>query len=281
MRSKPIIGILLALLVAPATAMAQTGQPDPNAPGDNNPNTDTSNAPNRDGDPADEELGAYDENDDVGGPLPASKSDDDVQPPVATPGAPVGMVVRQAGVGGQVGYGRAGVLELGGSAGLTVSPDFTAVNVSPQIGWFVADNLELSGLVGFTHVETDMDSGTLTTALIEPSYHLPFTRTAFGFLGVGMGAAYVSGPGIGFAMAPRLGANLMIGRSGVLTPSLSYQYTTHNAEMVGRSGILTPSLSWQYTTHDTMDVATGGDTTGQLLVVSSALRANIGYTVMW
>ena len=46
--------------------------------------------------------------------------------------------------------------------------------------------------------------------------------------------------------------------------------------MVGRSGILTPSLSWQYTTHDTMDTGQGA-----LLVVSSAVRAQVGYTVMW
>ena len=255
MRSKPIIGVLFALLMVPAAAFAQTGQADPNAPGDNNPNTTNSNGPNRDSDPADEELGATDVNDDVGGPLPESKSDDDVQPPVATPGAPAGMVVKQAGVGGQVGYGRAGVLELGGSAGFTASPSFTAATLAPEVGWFVADNLELSGRVAFTHVKTDMDSGTLTTALIEPSYHLPFSRTAFGFLGVGMGAAYVSGPGIGFAMAPRLGANLMVGRSGILTPSLSYQYTTHDASQVGQNATL--------------------------LVVSSALMANVGYTVMW
>ena len=255
MRSKPMLGILLSLLIAPAAAFAQSGQPDPNAGGDNNPNTDTSNAPNRDSDPADEELSSEDAGNDVGGPLPASKSDNDVKPPVASPGTPAGMVVRQAGIGGQVGYGRAGVLELGGSAGLTVSPSFSAVTLAPEIGWFVADNLELSGRMAFTHVKTDMDSGTLSTILVEPSYHLPFSRSAFAFLGMGMGAAYVKGPGFGFAVAPRIGANLMIGRSGVITPSLSYEYTTHDTTMVGQNATL--------------------------LVVSSALMANVGYTVMW
>ena len=96
--------------------------------------------------------------------------------------------------------------------------------------------------------------GSITTLLVEPSYHLPFTRTAFGFVGMGFGGAYVSGPGLGFAVAPRIGANFMVGRSGVLTPA----------------------LSWQYTTHDTMDTPNGA-----LLVVSSAVAANIGYTVMW
>jgi len=193
------------------------------------------------------------------GTLPASQSDNDPHPEVANPGAPPGGLVEQAGIGGKMGYGRAGVLELGGAAGLTAATDITQVNVAPSLGWFVADNLELTGILDLAYAKTGDNSSMITTILVEPSYHLPFNRTTFGFLGMGMGAAYVKGPGLGFAVAPRIGANVM----------------------VGRSGILTPSLSWQYTTHDTMDVATGGDTTGQLLVVSSALRAQVGYTVMW
>jgi hypothetical protein len=253
MRSMPILGALCALLLAPAAALAQT-------PGDNTgPAQDPSTGPDVDGDGADEEMVQGGNEDDIGGPLPASKSDDDPAPPVAAPGAPVGMIVKQAGVGGQVGYGRAGVLELGGSAGLTASSDFTNINVTPSIGWFLADNLQLSGRLSFAYVSADdgmggSEDGSITTLLAEPSYHLPFTRTAFGFLGMGLGAAYVSGPGLGFALAPRVGANFLI----------------------GRSGILTPALSWQYTTHETMDTENGA-----LLVVSSAVTANIGYTVMW
>jgi hypothetical protein len=187
-------------------------------------------------------------------------SDDDPQPEVATPAIPPGGFVEQAGVGGNVGYGRAGVLELGGSAGLTAGTDITQLNIAPSIGWFIADNLELTGILDLAYADLGQDSSLITTLLVEPSYHLPFNRTTFGFLGMGMGASYVDGPGLGFAVAPRIGANFM----------------------VGRSGILTPSLAWQYTTHDAMDVATGDDNTqGALLVVSSALRAQVGYTVMW
>lgn len=194
------------------------------------------------------------------GTLPTPTSDDDPQPEVATPSIPTGGFVEQAGVGGNTGYGRAGVLELGGSAGITAGSDMTQVNVSPSVGWFVADNLQLTGILDLAYADVGGASSMTTTLLVEPSYHLPFNRTTFGFLGMGMGGSYVDGPGLGFAIAPRVGANFL----------------------VGRSGILTPSLSWQYNTHDTMEVATGdGDTTGQLLVVSSALRANIGYTVMW
>jgi hypothetical protein len=188
------------------------------------------------------------------GDLPPPQSDDDPQPEVPTPGVPPGGLVEQAGVGGVTGYGRAGVLELGGSAGFTAGTGLTQVNVAPSIGWFAADNLELTGILDLAHVQTDTEEGTLVTVLVEPSYHLPFNRTTFGFFGLGVGTSYVDGPGMAFAMAPRLGGNFL----------------------VGRSGILTPSVSWQYNTHDAMDTPQGA-----LLQVSSAVRANIGYTVMW
>lgn len=187
-------------------------------------------------------------------PLPEPEADDDPAPPVAMPRSPQEGIVRQAGVGGVTGYGRAGVLELGGFAGLTAASGHTNANISPTIGWFFADNMQLSGILGLSVVRTEEDSNTLVSALVEPSYHLPFNRTTFGFLGIGLGAAYAEGQGVGFAMAPRVGANFMVGRSGVLTPSLSYQYTTHEAvEMADASYV----------------------------AVSTRLAANIGYTVMW
>ncbi|HEY5937878.1 MAG TPA: hypothetical protein VIU61_24685 [Kofleriaceae bacterium] len=188
--------------------------------------------------------------------LPESKSDNDVQPEVASPGMPSGGLVSQAGVGGVVGYGRAGVLELGGSAGFAFASDYRAMNFSPTLGWFLADNLELSAILSISNIKTGDQSSTLWSALIEPSYHLPFNRTVFGFLGLGAGAAYVRGLGTGLAIAPRIGANFMVGRSGVLTPSLSYEYTTINTDM--------PS---------TEDVT--------VVALTSAVRFNIGYTAMW
>jgi hypothetical protein len=188
--------------------------------------------------------------------LPESKSDHDVQPEVASPGVPSGGIVSQAGVGGEVGYGRAGVLELGGSAGFAFASDYRAMNFSPTVGWFLADNFELSAILSISNIKTGDQSSTLWSALAEPSYHVPFNRSIFGFLGLGVGAAYVSGLGTGFAVAPRVGANFMVGRSGVLTPSLSYEYTTINTDM---------------------------DTTGDVTVVAltSAVRFNVGYTAMW
>ncbi|MEJ7596385.1 MAG: hypothetical protein WKG01_00630 [Kofleriaceae bacterium] len=191
------------------------------------------------------------------GDLPASKSDNDVQPEVAAPALPSGGLVSQAGVGGVVGYGRAGVLELGGSAGFAFASEYRQINFSPTIGWFLADNLELSAILSVSNIKAgDTPSSTLWSALLEPSYHIPFNRTMFAFVGLGVGASHVSGLGTGFAIAPRVGANFMIGRSGVLTPSLSYEYTTISTDMEG-----------------------GADVT--VVALTSALRLNIGYTAMW
>ena len=188
--------------------------------------------------------------------LPAAKSDNDVQPEVAAPGAPAGGIVSQAGVGGVVGYGRAGVLELGGSAGFAFASDYRSLNLSPSIGWFIADNLELSAILGIENIKNNGTSSTLWSALIEPSYHMPFNRTLFGFIGMGVGAAHVSSLGTGFAVAPRSGMNLMVGRSSVLTPSLSYQYTTIESGM-------------------------SADPNVTVVALTSAVKFNVGYTAMW
>jgi hypothetical protein len=191
--------------------------------------------------------------------LPTSQSDDDIQPQVASPGLPSGGLVSQAGVGGVIGYGRAGVLELGGSAGFAFASNYREMNFSPTIGYFLADNFEASAIVSVANIKVGDDkSSTLWSALAEPSYHVPFNRSVFMFAGLGIGAAHVSGVGTGFAVAPRLGANLMVGRSGVLTPSLSYQYTTIEADSMG----------------------SGADAT-TVVQLTSAIRFNIGYTAMW
>jgi hypothetical protein len=189
--------------------------------------------------------------------LPKPVSTHDPAPPVASPAAelPPGGVVQQAGVGGPVGYGRPGVLELGGSFGLTVASGIRDMNLSPSLGWFVADNLELSAIGSVANVKAGDQDATVWSALVEPSYHLPFNRTMFGFLGMGIGAAYEQRLGTGFAVAPRIGANFLVGRSGILSPALSYEYITHN------------------TMDDQTDVT--------LVAVTSALRVNVGYTAMW
>ncbi len=192
--------------------------------------------------------------------LPAPQSDHDEQPMVASPGMTAsGGLVSQAGVGGLIGYGRAGVLELGGSAGFTFASDYTQVQLAPTIGWFLADNFEMSAILAVNYIKAGDSSSTFWTALLEPSYHVPFNRSTFGFIGLGTGASHVSGLGTGFAVAPRLGANIMVGRSGVLTPSLAYQYTTLSTDV---------------------EVAPG-ETDVTVVALTGAVRFNVGYTVMW
>jgi hypothetical protein len=186
--------------------------------------------------------------------LPPARSDDDPTPPPASPLPPDAAVVEQAGVGGPVAYGRAGVLELGGSASFSTASNFTEFSLRPSIGWFIADNLELSGILSFNHASVDGNSATSWAILAEPSYHLPINSTLFAFLGVGAGISHVNDVGTGFALAPRLGMNILIGRSGVLTPALLAQYSTTDA-------IETPQ--------------------GTLVAVTSSFGLSVGYTVMW
>jgi hypothetical protein len=137
-------------------------------------------------------------------------------------------------------YARADTLELGGFAHFMVAKDYSSLGLFPTIGWFPWDNIELSAIIGVTRVgqtiedENDVRSDVSRTQLLilaEPSFHVPFSEVAYGFLGVGLGLAHEArtpgpGAGPGFAVAPRLGLNLVIARSGVLTPAVQASYQT-------------------------------------------------------
>jgi hypothetical protein len=193
--------------------------------------------------------------------LPAPRSDYDPAPPVPAPTVPATGVTQQAGVGGTQAYGRAGVLELGGAGGFAAASNYTRFELSPSIGLFLVDNLELSLLTGFNYFRVgdvnaagDDSSATEFKALIEPSFHIPFSQYVFGFIGLGAGVNYVTNHDAGFALQPRLGANFLVGRSGVFTPSLSVAYSTVDA-------IRTEA--------------------GTVLAVQTSYGMNLGYTVMW
>lgn len=196
--------------------------------------------------------------------LPPSQSDHDAQPQVASPVMPDTGVVEQAGVGGVTAYGRTGVLELGGNLSFTHATDNTFFTMSPSLGWFFMDNVEVSALFNLTYFKSDTPNptgtgsvstdGTIFTFLLEPSLHIPFTQTMFGMAGVGLGASYIDGPGAGFAVAPRLGVNFLVGRSGILTPAFVITYATNDA-------ISTPQ--------------------GTVVAVNASYGLQIGYTVMW
>lgn len=191
----------------------------------------------------------------TGRPLPPATSSHDPIPaaPGPTKARDVGLI-QQAGVGGNVSYARGGVLELGGGLTYSQSSDQTMLSVAPSIGWFFTDNLEISGIVQVSHTRSHGNSSTNYTALVEPSVHLPVTDVAFAFLGWGVGTSYAGTGSPGFAMAPRLGFNVLVGRSGILTPSLSFNWSSNRQ-------VQTPQ--------------------GNMLAVNTMYGANIGYTVMW
>jgi hypothetical protein len=186
--------------------------------------------------------------------LPPPQSSHDPRPPVAAPMVRATGVTEQAGIGGTQAYGRAGVLELGGSAGFAAASGFTQVSLTPSIGYFVMDNVELSGLINYNMADAGGVQTSILNVLAEPSLHLPMNDQLFGFLGLGRGLSYADGPGAGFALAPRLGLNVMVGRSGVLTPAILVSYSTTDAIQTSA---------------------------GTLLAVNVTYGANIGYTVMW
>lgn len=182
-----------------------------------------------------------------------------VQPAAAAaPGAvpatvPTGGSVEDA-LLGERRYARQGLREIGGSAGLMLSGDLRNITLAPSIGWFIAESLELSVIASVTNVKADETSATMWAMLAEPSYHLPFNPISYGFIGMGVGAAYEEVLGAGLAVAPRVGANFLVGASGVLTPSLQYQYVTHN---------------------------NANEDDAARTALTSALQFNFGYKAMW
>lgn len=137
--------------------------------------------------------------------------------PRLAPQEPAG-IITQAGVGGNVAFARAGVVEVGGQLSLTSANKYFEIGASPQIGYFFADNLQISVLAGFHHAKVDgMGSATVGSLLLEPSLHMPINNSSFVFVGVGGGALLQQGGVSGLAVAPRAGVKVLAGRSGMLT----------------------------------------------------------------
>jgi hypothetical protein len=171
------------------------------------------------------------------------------------------------GIGAGRVYASRGVLELGGFANFSGASNFTSLQISPAAGVFVFDNIEATAIIGVNYVHQTFNAGTpqetsdhktILRFLAEPSYHLAFSQAIWGFLGVGLGVASVprsgGGTSSGFDIAPRLGANFLVGRSGLLTPAAFLDYTT------GES------------------IQTNGSS---LLGVNTTYGVQAGYTVMW
>jgi hypothetical protein len=122
-------------------------------------------------------------------------------------------------------YGRKGVFELGGSVGFAWNKDIWDLDLTPSLGYFVVDRIQLSLLIGISYESARLPDGTRGhesrgSILVEPSYHLPVCDTLLVFGGLGAGLAY-NGSNPAFNLQPRVGLNVEIGRSGVFTPAFS------------------------------------------------------------
>ncbi|MES2641963.1 MAG: hypothetical protein V4850_20910 [Myxococcota bacterium] len=118
-------------------------------------------------------------------------------------------------------YSDEGSVEVGGSLAVSWTKDLFAVHLGPSVGWFVRDNVEVSVLTRLSHLRPAAAVATTSgSVVLEPSFHLPLSeaRQVFLFGGLGVGVGY-DGDHADLEVIPRVGMNLEIGRSGVLTPA--------------------------------------------------------------
>ena len=122
-------------------------------------------------------------------------------------------------------YATEGTVEFGGSIGTSWVPSMFTLDLKPQVGYFVSDNVELSGILSFGYVNEEDDGervSTQTGALIfEPSYHFPIHEDSlFAFGGLGAGVGY-DGDNPDFQLIPRFGLNIEVGSRSMINPAIS------------------------------------------------------------
>ena len=181
-----------------------------------------------------EELGPFDQQDH------ATEADRPTPPEGVTNEELEPDLARHAGVGSEVAYGSESVVELGGAIALTHQSDLTVFRLSPSIGYFIVDNLEITLFPGFaiTHISPEGGEGETVwnvELMVEPSYHVPVSRAMYVFGGMGLGFTYAEDPGFEFALRPKVGVDLMVGRSGIFKPALFLDITTGDG--VTRGGL--------------------------------------------
>ena len=124
-------------------------------------------------------------------------------------------------MGSPLSYASQSVVELGGMLALTHASQTTVFRIAPVLGYFIYDNLELSLFPELSVIDVDGNSDVTVGAMLEPSYHVSLNDadTFFGFLGFGVGFRYSDDPGVDFALRPRIGVDILVGRSGILKPA--------------------------------------------------------------
>lgn len=128
-------------------------------------------------------------------------------------------VVEQAGVGGPVPYAAANVLETGGTASLSIDDLSAAGVLRPYVGWFPVDGFELTYAndLAFRYAGDQIQAAFAAT--VEPSGHFPVAPRLWIALGCGLGILW-NGSDAGFEAVPRVGLDVLVGRSGMLHVSV-------------------------------------------------------------
>jgi hypothetical protein len=150
-----------------------------------------------------------------GGPPPKVHVPDEVE------------VAKNAGVGSDLAYATRSVVEVGGILAFRHESDTTMFRLAPSIGYFFVDNLELTLFpeLTITHIGGDGGDGEggqtdwTVGAVLEPSYHLPFNDRLLGFVGLGVGLNFAEDPKVDLLFRPKLGLDILVGRSGIFKPA--------------------------------------------------------------
>lgn len=150
-------------------------------------------------------------------------------------------VIEQAGVGGPVAFGSAGVFEVGGSGALIASHDYVMTRLAPSVGLFIYDGVQLA----YTHEiyggNATHGVGFATFAVLDVSVHLRVNDRLLGFVSLGPGLSY-NGENFGVGGKSRLGLDVLVGRSGLFRPAAFFSATTN--ALVDLRGSLTEN-QWQ------------------------------------
>jgi hypothetical protein len=156
--------------------------------------------------------------------------------------APAVDVIEQAGVGGPVAFGSAGVLEVGGSGALMASSNYIMARLGPTIGWFIYDGVQLAHTHEVYGSSKIRGWGVASLAVIDVSVHVRLNDRLLGFVGAGPALSY-NGDSAGFGGKGRMGMDVLVGRSALFRPAAFYTLTSN--ELVDLRGSAT-SQHWQY-----------------------------------
>jgi hypothetical protein len=164
-------------------------------------------------------------------PKPVRDDDVDVATATPDPAPPVPTVlehgprdarmtvVEQAGVGGPLSYGTATVLEVGGAGSMSFAGKHLYLRMVPFVAWFVLDGLQLSYLHEIYVTKQNSRYRVATAPMLGASAHFRLTDRLLIATGPECGALY-NGDEWGVLARIKLGLDILVGRSGVLHPSI-------------------------------------------------------------